>query len=85
MKTTMATTKHDYTDFDKLMLKLIASGRATAHSLEIDLQQQIKPFVTKTGEEFRVIDRRLQALRKKGVIACGRVRRDTIWRVVEQA
>lgn len=81
----MATTKHDYAEFDKSMLTLIASGRTTAPSLEIALQQQIKPFLLKAGQEFRVIDRRLQALRKKGVIACSRVGRDSIWRIVEQA
>lgn len=81
----MATAKHDYTDFDKLMLNQIAAGRATASALEASLMVQIKPFVTKAGEEFRVIDRRLQALRKKGVIACGRVGRDTIWRIAMQA
>lgn len=81
----MANAKHDYTEFDQLMLQLIKAGRATAPGLEAALEQQIKPFVTKNGEEFRVIDRRLQALRKKGLIACGRVGRDTVWRIVSQA
>lgn len=80
----MANAKHDYTEFDQLMLQLIKSGRATASGLEVALEQQIKPFVTKAGEEFRVIDRRLQALRKKGAIACGRVGRDTVWRITAQ-
>lgn len=78
----MATAKHDYTAFDKLMLEKIEAGHnATAAGLQAALEDQIKPFVTKEGEEFRVIDRRLQALRKKGVIACGRVGRDTVWRI----
>lgn len=78
----MTTIKQDYTHFDKLMLEKIASGCATASGLEIALMEQAKPFATKNGEEFRVIDRRLQALRKKGVITCGRVGRDVIWRLV---
>lgn len=81
----MANAKHDYTEFDQLMLQLIKSGRATASGLEVALEQQIKPFVTKAGEEFRVIDRRLQALRKKGVIACSRVGRDIVWCITAQA
>lgn len=82
----MANVKHDYTEFDKLMMEKIEAGHhATAAGLEAALEEQIKPFVTKQGEEFRVIDRRLQALRKKGVIACGRVGRDTVWRITAQA
>lgn len=69
----MTTKKHDCTDFDKLMLQLIAAGTARASSLEIALNVQSQPYLTKKGEAFRVIDRRLQALRKKGVSACGRV------------
>lgn len=81
----MKTAKHDYSEFDQLMLQKIAVGCATSSALESALEAKIKPFVTKAGEEFRVIDRRLQALRKKGVIACCRVGRDTIWRVAAQA
>lgn len=81
----MTTKKHDYTDFDKLMLQLIAAGTSRASSLEIALNVQIKPFLAKEGEAFRVIDRRLQALRKKGIIACGRVGPHIHWRIVAPA
>lgn len=43
----MANAKHDYTEFDQLMLQLIKAGRPTARGLEAALEQQIKPFVTK--------------------------------------
>ena len=77
----MAIIKHDYTDFEKLMLEKISSGCATASSLEAALLDQASLFASKQGEEFRVIDRRLQALRKRGDILCGRVGRDVIWRL----
>lgn len=78
----MSQAKHDYTEFDSLMLQQIRAGIATAASLEAALAPQIKPFVTKQGEEFRVVDRRLQALRKKDEIACRRVGRSIIWYIV---
>lgn len=71
--------------FDALMIDLIKSGRAvTASALTTALDAEAKPFVTIPGEEFRVIDRRLQALRKQKVIECSRLGRFTVWKLITQ-
>jgi hypothetical protein len=71
--------------FDALMIELIKSGQAvTASALTTALEADAKPFVTIAGEEFRVIDRRLQALRKKKVIECTRQGRFTVWKLIAQ-
>jgi hypothetical protein len=75
----MATQARDYTDFDKQMLALIASGKNTAATLTIALEAEAKPLMNQPNEEFRVIDRRLQALRKKGVIAWERRGALVVW------
>lgn len=81
----MTTEKQDYTELDKLMLQLIEAGGATASRLTLSLVQHTKAFETKSSDGYRVIDRRLQALRKKALIACVRVGRDTIWSIKPQA
>jgi hypothetical protein len=67
----------DYTEFDKALLEQIATGRNTMMQLDGEasgLRALAKPFTlpapgSRTGcQPFRVIDRRLQALRKKGSI-----------------
>lgn len=82
----MATTaQHDYTQFDQKLLACIASGNPTAASLSIKLKLDAQPMMSAHGEEFRVVDRRLQALRKKGVIHWVRVGRDVTWQLTKQA
>lgn len=65
----MENEKHDYTEFDKRLLSLIEAGKNTATTLTAALDAEAKHFMARPGTEFRVVDRRLQALRKKGVIA----------------
>ncbi len=76
---TMATQVRDYTDFDKKMLALIDAGTKTAAALTTALDAEAKPLMNQPNEEFRVIDRRLQALRKKGLIAWERRGALVVW------
>jgi len=75
----MATQARDYTDFDKKLLALIDAGTKTAAALTTALDAEAKPLMNQPKEEFRVIDRRLQALRKKGVIAWERRGALVVW------
>ena len=75
----MATQVRDYTDFDKKMLALIDAGAKTAAALTTALDAEAKPLMNQPNEEFRVIDRRLQALRKKGLIAWERRGALVVW------
>ena len=75
----MATQARDYTDFDKKMLALIDAGTKPAAALTTALDADAKPLMNQPKDEFRVIDRRLQALRKKGVIACERRGALVVW------
>lgn len=75
----MAKQARDYTEFDKKMLALIDAGTNTAAALTTALDADAKPLMNQSGEEFRVIDRRLQALRKKGVIAWERRGQFVAW------
>lgn len=75
----MTTQARDYTEFDKKMLALIDSGTNTAAALTTALDADSKRLMNQPKEEFRVIDRRLQALRKKGVIAWERRGALVVW------
>lgn len=75
----MATKTRDYTEFDKKMLVLIAEGAKTAAALTTALDADAKPLMNQPKEEFRVVDRRLQALRKKGVITWERRGAFVVW------
>lgn len=75
----MTTQARDYTEFDKKMLALIDSGTNTAAALTTALDADSKRLMKQPKEEFRVIDRRLQALRKKGVIAWERRGALVVW------
>ena len=79
----MATQARDYTDFDKKMLALIDAGTKTAAALTTALDADAKPLMNRPKEEFRVIDRRLQALRKKGVIAWERRGALVVWSITK--
>lgn len=78
-KQTMTTKARDYTDFDMKMLALIDAGTDTAASLTAALDADAKPLMNRPKDEFRVVDRRLQALRKKGVIAWERRGAFVVW------
>lgn len=81
--------KPDYTDFDALLLDQIRAGKTRMAQLEMHkpLLELAKPFCANTRTrsgyttpEWRVIDRRLQALRKAGTIKhCTTIG----WRIVE--
>lgn len=68
-------TKHDYTEFDAAIIDSIRHGKT--HMRQLDqhkpLIEMAKPFCLSINgrhpqPEWRVIDRRLQALRKAGKI-----------------
>ena len=79
----MANKSHDYTEFDKKLMSRIEDGVRTAMRLSLVLEADAKPMVGRPGEEFRVVDRRLQALRKKGVIAWARRGREVVWHLTK--
>ena len=79
----MATQARDYTEFDKKMLALIDAGTKTAAALTTALDAEAKPLMNQPNEEFRVIDRRLQALRKKGLIAWERRGALVVWSITK--
>ena len=79
----MATQARDYTDFDKKMLALIDAGTRTAAALTTALDADAKPLMNQPNEEFRVIDRRLHALRKKGLIAWERRGALVVWSITK--
>ncbi|WP_394551536.1 hypothetical protein C1N58_12515 [Pantoea sp. SGAir0180] len=74
------TSKADYTYLDMLIQESVASGNNTfakidsgdVHNQSKLLEQEIK------SEAFRIIDRRLQALRKKGLIKHSKAEKWTI-------
>ena len=83
----MSRADYSYTTFDAMLLDLIRNGKTRMAQLELHqpLLELAKPFcIAKPGShqppEWRIIDRRLQALRKAGKIkyssAAG-------WRIVD--
>ena len=75
----MATQARDYADFDKKMLALIDAGTNTAAALTTALDADAQPLMNQPKDEFRVIDRRLQAMRKKGLITWERRGAFVVW------
>lgn len=59
----------DYTKFDAALLALLAGGMRSFAGLAAQLNAQAAAFCTGRQEPFRVVDRRLQALRNKGLVA----------------
>ena len=57
----------DYSEFDAELLRLIKNGCSTASYLTGRLKDSAKAVDSET-EPYRVVDRRLQALRKRGLI-----------------
>ena len=61
--------KRNYSDFDKQIVSLITGGKSNFSQLVAKLETEAKQFCDKPSDEpFRVVDRRLQALRKSGKI-----------------
>lgn len=59
----------DYTDFDKELLAGIACGCDTMAMLDGRMRALAEPFArTSNNPTYRIVDRRLQALRKAGKI-----------------
>ncbi len=75
-------TKPDYTAFDAELLAQIKSGNNRAQLLcnQVRLMNMAEPFCSAESPGWRIVDRRLQAPRKKGSI-----RHDgKVWEVVAQ-
>lgn len=62
--------KKDYTEFDAALMAHIASGKNQAGILECqgDIRRLAEPHQGQSAPVFRVVDRRLQALRHAGKI-----------------
>ncbi len=76
----------DYADLDAAILAGIASGEVTrASAMSARYTALVAPFVTEKKEGYRVIDNRLQALRKAGKIQATLNERFASWRLVVAA
>lgn len=78
---------HDYTELDQAIIAQIKAGRGSFTSMSVALEEAAKPFVQNPRKltafpapNWRVIDRRLQALRKRQVITYSRS--DGRWHIV---
>lgn len=60
--------KNDYTELDKAILSKISDGQVTFPGICNAVELQTRPFVSFTSPGWRIVDRRLQALRKAGKI-----------------
>lgn len=76
---TMANQVQDFKEFDKKMLALIEAEPKTAAALTAALHAEAKLLMSAPRTEFRVIDRRLQALRKKNKIFWERRGSFVVW------
>jgi hypothetical protein len=74
--------KHDYSALDAAILARINRGHTFASDIEGGLVwQEARSFTSQNTPMFRIIDRRLQALRKAGRIAYSH---KTGWAIVQQ-
>ena len=65
-----------YDELDAAIVRVINSGVDTASRMEIALSDQLSDLAKASGKyTFRVLDARLQTLRKKGRIRFGAVSR----------
>ena len=66
----MSATPIDYQDFDAKLLQRLSGDPVKFNLLSTHLEPLAKAFCSKPEDEpFRVTDRRLQALRKKNLVA----------------
>lgn len=68
-----------YTELDSKILSLIQNGCDTFHSLSMRLSAGAEQIPGAAGEGWRIVDRRLQALRKAGKVRPGRRMGRAIW------
>jgi hypothetical protein len=68
-----------YAKLDEMIISSIDDGPKTFHSIWYGLRFEAEKFCKEGQEAWRVIDRRLQAMRKKGDI---RYDKKTGWHVV---
>lgn len=73
--------KSKYENFDVAMLEAIACGARTFWPLCERMKEQAKPLATNPNEYWRVVDRRLQAMRKLGLCSVSREGRQSIWSI----
>ena len=59
---------NDYTAFDAKLLARIKESPATFSSLSTHMDAEAQEIATYKYDAFRVTDRRLQAMRKRGLI-----------------
>lgn len=79
------TTKADkFQDFDTKLLSIIKRGDATTFKrMCAVLHSEAEALAAKSGEGWRVIDRRLQALRKRGFIKSLRAGHVVVWNLTQ--
>lgn len=65
--------KKDYTKLDAAILEQLLAGNKKFVGLSVRLEAIATPFASEKAEPWRVIDRRLQALRKTGLVSYSRV------------
>jgi hypothetical protein len=74
---------NQYEEIDAAILKSIESGKNLFHAISLDVTNVTHPLAEATGaEEWRIVDRRLQSLRKKGKISYSRA---DGWEIVKEA
>jgi hypothetical protein len=57
----------DYTEYDEKLLKSIREGYNTFSALDVHMDEENKKLQP-VGDRWRIIDRRLTALKKKGIV-----------------
>lgn len=69
----------DYAALDQKILAYIDHGQDTASALTAALRLDARQLINRPGSENRIIGRRLQILREKGLIACERRGVKVVW------
>ena len=76
--------KKDYSDLDVLIQNEIKKAPAGFMTIMIRLREVSDQACGKKGEGWRLIDRRLQAMRKIGLIKSVRNGRTPVWTMAEE-
>lgn len=64
----------DFTKLDRAIMTRIAESPCTFASISTNIAHHAVPLAKDPDEAFRVVDRRLQALRKRGLVYFGRTK-----------
>jgi hypothetical protein len=64
----------DFTTLDCAIMTRIAEGACTFASINAAVEHLAEPHAGEPANTFRVVDRRLQALRKRGLIYFGKTK-----------